>query len=217
MISVQKPIWKEELAYSILHDADAQQIIASLLITPHMAGGYTYKDGELRKHWMYYVGKTTDLRQRICTALHNSAEGGHSGISATVKRVERLFYWPTLKNDFTIMIKECDTCQRNNPEHIPSLGLLQFLTIPTDAWSVISLDFIEGLPKSKGKDVIQVVVDKLTKYCHLIPLSHPYTTSKVAQEMVDNVIKLHGVPSVIISDKDTIFLSAFWKELFQAM
>lgn len=76
------------------------------------------------------------------------------------------------------------------------------------------MDFVEGLPKSKGKDTILVVVDRLTKYCHLIPLTHPYTAIKVAQEVLDNVIKMHGMPQAIISYRDPFFVSQFWKELF---
>lgn len=79
------------------------------------------------------------------------------------------------------------------------------------------MDFIEGLPKSFGKDTILVVVDKLTKYCHLVALSHPYTAPTVAQSVLDNVVKLHGVPNAIIFDRDPVFVSKCWGELFQAM
>ncbi|KAL8102890.1 hypothetical protein AgCh_027424 [Apium graveolens] len=79
------------------------------------------------------------------------------------------------------------------------------------------MDFVEGLPKSYGKDTILVIVDKLTKYCHLIALTHPYTATTVAHCVLDNVVKLHGVPNAIISDRDPVFVSKFWGELFQAM
>lgn len=79
------------------------------------------------------------------------------------------------------------------------------------------MDFVEGLPKSKGTDTILVIVDKLTKYCHLIPLSHPFTANKVAMVVIDTVIKLYGVPSSIISDRDSIFMSSFCKELFSVL
>jgi hypothetical protein len=77
------------------------------------------------------------------------------------------------------------------------------------------MDFIYGLPSSHGKTSIFVVVDHLTKYAHFCPVSHPYTASTIAQFFVDNIVKLHGVPQSIVSDRDKIFTSNFWKELFR--
>jgi IS30 family transposase len=79
------------------------------------------------------------------------------------------------------------------------------------------MDFIEGLPVSDGANTILVVVDRLTKYAHFLPLHHPYTVASVSKVFIDHVVKLHGVPSSIISDRDKIFTSAFWKELIKAM
>lgn len=77
------------------------------------------------------------------------------------------------------------------------------------------MDFIVGLPLCHGKSVILVVVDRVTEYAHFLSLAHPYTDTLVAQLFLDNVFKLHGKPSTIVSDKDPIFLSAFWKEFFK--
>jgi transposase InsO family protein len=77
------------------------------------------------------------------------------------------------------------------------------------------MDFVEGLPKSKNKDTILVVIDKFTKYAHFLPLSHPYTAMSIAQIFHNEVYKLHGLPSTIISDRDKVFTSSLWQELFK--
>ncbi|CAL8174703.1 unnamed protein product [Prunus armeniaca] len=86
-------------------------------------------------------------------------------------------------------------------------GLLQPLPIPNRVWYDISMDFIVGLPPCKGKKIIFVVVDRLSKYAHFIALHHPYTSAVVAQAFVDNMFKLHGMPTSIISDCDPMFIS----------
>lgn len=101
-------------------------------------------------------------------------------------------------------------CLQAKPDRSRYPGLLQPLPIPDGAWQVISMDFIEGLPKSGRFDTILVVVDKFSKYSHFIPLSHSFSAIDVAQAFMCNVYKLHGLPQVIISDRDKIFTSHLW-------
>lgn len=94
---------------------------------------------------------------------------------------------------------------------------MQPLRPPDAPWQDITLDFIEGLPNSEGANSVLVVVDRLTKYAHFLTLHHPYTATSVSKLFVDQIVRLHGVPLTIISDRDKIFTSHFWKELFKAM
>jgi transposase InsO family protein len=112
-------------------------------------------------------------------------------------------------------IRECETCQKIKHDNISPTRLLQPLLIPLQIWSDLSMDFVEGLPLSNGHSVILVVVDRLLKYSYFISLAHPYTSSKIAQIFVAHIIKLHGMPTSIVSDRDPTFISAFWRELFR--
>ena len=89
------------------------------------------------------------------------------------------------------------------------------MEIPTTPSIDVSLDFVEGLPKSQGYEVILVMVDRLTKYSHFVPISHPYSAAKVASLYMHYIFKLHGMPTSIVSDRDATFTSLFWSELFR--
>ncbi|KAH9671915.1 hypothetical protein KPL70_017529 [Citrus sinensis] len=113
----------------------------------------------LRYKGRLWLGDRSELKKTILQEAHGGVEGGHSGVKKTLERVRRAFYWKKMRREVCKFVAECDTCQRNKAETIASPGLLQPLPIPELIWSDISMDFIEGLPKSHGKKVIMVVVD----------------------------------------------------------
>jgi hypothetical protein len=92
---------------------------------------------------------------------------------------------------------------------------LQPLAVPTGVWRDIALDFVEGFLKVGGKSVILMVVDRFLKYAHFITLGHPYSATTVAKAFFDTIVRLHGVPESIVSDRDPVFTSTLWKELFR--
>ena len=112
---------------------------------------------------------------------------------------------------------ECLVCQQNKVETVKTPSLLQPLNIPSQHWEEVLMDFITGLPKSKGKNVIMVVVDRFTKYAHFCALSHPFSASIVVAAFMDRVQNLHGNLKIILSDRDPIFMGKFWTKLFSCL
>jgi len=214
-ISMSKPKWLEIIVEAYQKDPPTKQLLTELSLTQSNDKGFSLQDGLIKYKGKFWLGNHQEAHQAIFTALHDSGLGGHSGIAATYNKIKALFAWPRMKQDVQAYVSKCQVCQQAKPEHSKLPGLLQPLPIPLHAWHTISLDFIEGLPKSKNFDTILVVIDKLTKYGHFIPLAHPYTAMSIAKLFHNNVFKLHGLPQVIISDKDRIFTSTLWQELFK--
>lgn len=155
------------------------------------------------------------MQTKLIAAFHASAIGGHSGVIATYHRLKRHFHWKGIKRDVDSYIKQCAICQQAKHSNAHPAGLLQPLPIPARVWKDLSMDFIEGLPKSEGYSVILVVVDRFTKFAHFLPVKHPYTAVTIAHLFFDNIVKVHGLPETIVSDRDTVFVSHLWKELFK--
>lgn len=150
--------------------------------------------------------------------MHDSAIGGHSGVPVTYRRLKHLFHWLGTKAAVHSYVQTCSICQQAKPDRARYPGLLKPLVVPPQAWhTIISLDFIEGLPRSAQANCILVVIDKFSKYGHFLPLKYPFTAMKVAKLFVYNIYKLHGLPHIIVSDRDRVFTSHFWQSLFQLM
>jgi hypothetical protein len=107
-------------------------------------------------------------------------------------------------------VRACTTCQRNKTDQLQPAGLLQPLSVPSPVWVDIGIDFIEGLPKVNGRLVMLMVNDRFSKSAHFLPLGHPYMATTVARAFFNNIVKLHGVPSSIVNDRDLAFTSRFW-------
>ena len=119
-----------------------------------------------------------------------------------------------MKQDITKYISECDICGRVKVDHICTPGFLQPLPIPIWKWEDISMDFVVGLPRmAKGYDSIWVIVDRLTKSAHFLPMDTRYSAKKYAKLYFDRIVTLHGVPLTIVSDRGLVFVSRFWEQL----
>ncbi|GMI66113.1 hypothetical protein HRI_000280600 [Hibiscus trionum] len=198
-------------------DAKLKKVIEKLQQNPSASSKYAWDGRLLKRKGRLVVGQDPNLRKELLKFFHEGAVGGHSGTVAMIKRMSGVMGWKGMRKDVKNFVRECGICQKNKGDLIHPRGLLQPLPIPEAIWSSISMDFIEGLPKSRNKDVIWVIVDRLTKYAHCIPLAHPFSAKEVAQVFLENIFKLHGMPQNIVCDRDRLFMSTFWKELFEKM
>lgn len=170
------------------------------------SAGYSLDNGLIRYKSKIWIGNNSAVQTKIISAFHDSALGGHSGTRATYQRLKNHFAWKGIKQAVEDFIKQYSICQQAKHSNSLPAGLLQPLRIPAGVWMDISMDFVEGLPKSQGYIVIMVVVDRLSKYAHFVPVKHPYTAASIAQLFMDHIVKLHGLPHSIVSDRDTIFV-----------
>jgi hypothetical protein len=214
-ISTVVPLWITDVLTSYEGDPKCKELEEQLRLHPAAISNFTLTNGILRYKTRIYVGASFELRNQLIDSFHNSALGGHSGERVTYTKLKSLFHWPRMRAAVSAFIKICPVCQLNKTENVPYPDLLQPLPIPDMAWQHVTMDFIKALPKSEGKNIILVVVDKLTKYAHFMPMCHSSTTRTVVQLFIDNVFKLHGLPLAIITNRDGIFTSQMWQDLFK--
>ena len=144
---------------------------------------------------------------------HDSPSVGHVVFFKTYYNAIESFYWKGMHKDIKKYAAECDTCQRNKNENVMTRGLLHPLHILKQKWEEISMDFIEWLPLTDGKDKILMVVDRLTEYAHFMGINKTNSAKKIVEVFCKNIYKLHGFPKIIVRDKNAKVISNFWKEL----
>jgi hypothetical protein len=148
--------------------------------------------------------------------MHNVPYVGHLGYQKIIAIVKSQYYWPGMKKEVVYFIAKCLECQKVKYEHRHPVGLLHPLPILEWKWEVVTMDFITKLPRTnKQHDYIMVVVDKLTKFSHFIPVKFTHKESNVVDIYMREVSQLHGIPKTILSERDPKFTSNFWKVLFK--
>jgi hypothetical protein len=200
---------------AVQNDADLQHIMGVCAQSNEAFPLYSVRDGVLLSKDKLVVPNDRNLITKILNEFHTSHIGGHAGINRTLARVQAQFHWKKMRDDITDYVQQCSICQQAKTLNSAPAGLLQPLPIPNQVWEDIAMDFITGLPKSFGFTVIMVVIDRLTKYGHFVALKTDYTSKSVAEAFMTNIAKLHGIPKSIVSDRDKVFTSGFWQNLFK--
>jgi hypothetical protein len=160
------------------------------------------------------VPEIDSLGETILKEAHDSDYSIHPGSTKMYQDLKQKYWWYGLKRDVAAHVAMCDVCQRVKVEHQRLAGLLHPLKVPEWKWEEIGMDFIVGLPRtSKGYDSIWVIVDRLTKVAHFIPVKTTYKGSQLAELYMARIVCLHGVPKKIVSDRGSKFTSRFWKSL----
>ena len=160
---------------------------------------------------------SASLILKILQQYHDSPLAGHYGVARTQALVAQYFQWPGLATSVKSYVSSCDACQRNKVVRHAPFGLLSPLSIPSRPWSSVSLDWITDLPPSNYHDAILVVVDRLTKQAHFIPTTKSMSAPDVAKLFVQHIIRVHGLPTSLVSDRDPVFTSHFWTRLLQLL
>jgi hypothetical protein len=165
------------------------------------------------------------FKNRICVPdidslreAHDSVYSIHPGSTKMYQDLKQKYWWYGLKNDVASHVALCDVCERVKAKHQRPAGLLHPLKIPEWKWEEIGMDFIVGLPcTSSGYDSIWVIVDRLTKVAHFIPVKTTYSGPKLVELYMARIVCLHGVPKKIVSDRGSHFTSRYWQKLHECL
>ncbi|CAA7040564.1 unnamed protein product [Microthlaspi erraticum] len=179
-------------------------------------GRYFRQDG-----FLFYENRlcvpNCSLRDLFVREAHGGGLMGHFGVAKTLQVMRDHFHWPHMIRDVERICSRCATCKQSKSKVQPH-GLYTPLPIPSHPWTDISMDFVLGLPRTRtGKDSIFVIVDRFSKMAHFVACRKTDDASHVAALFFKEIVRLHGMPRTIVSDRDTKFLSYFWKTLWSKL
>ncbi|GJZ19629.1 putative reverse transcriptase domain-containing protein [Tanacetum coccineum] len=178
----------------------------------------TYADGTLcikRQSWVPMFGGLKDL---IMNKSHKSKYSIHPGSDKMYHELKKLYWWPNKKAEIATYVSMCLTCAKVKAKYQKPSGLLVQPEISQWKREKITMDFFTKLPMtSSGHDTIWVIVDRLTKYAHFLPMKKIDSMEKLMRRYLKEIFSRHGVPVLIISDRDSKFTSHFWQSLQKAL
>nr|AAM00956.1 Putative polyprotein [Oryza sativa Japonica Group] len=212
-----KPTLIDQVREAQINDPDIQKIKKNM----RRGKAIGFLEDEQGTVWLgerICVLDNKDLKDAILKEAHDTLYSIHPGSTKMYQDLKERFWWASMKREIAEYVAVCDVCQRVKAEHQKPAGLLQPLKIPEWKWEEIGMDFITGLPRtSSGHDSIWVIVDRLTKVAHFIPVKTTYSGSRLAELYMARIVCLHGVRKKIVSDRGSQFTSNFWKKLQEEM
>ncbi|KAI3505957.1 hypothetical protein L1887_28299 [Cichorium endivia] len=169
-------------------------------------------------HERIWVPKLGGVRQTLLEEAHKSKFSIHPGETKMYRDLREYYWWPGMKREVAWFVERCMTCRRVKAEHQRPHGKLQPLEIPEWKWEHITMDFITKLPRTPRRmDTIWVIVDRLTKSAHFLPIQETFSAKELAKVYVDEIISRHGIPVSVISDRDVRFTSRFWRKFHEEL
>ncbi|KAG8473291.1 hypothetical protein CXB51_035413 [Gossypium anomalum] len=202
-----------------LQSDDPKLVLKRQTVQDNLSSEYSVDDGGmLRYRNRICVPNNSELKNDILAEAHNSKYSIHPGSTKMYCDLKRMYWWPGMKREICEFVAKCLICQQVKAEHQVPTGLLQPIMIPEWKWEHITMDFVSGLPVTpKKKESIWVIVDRLTKSAHFIPVRSNFSLDKLAELYISEIVRLHGVSVSIISDRDPRFTSRFWNKLQEAL
>lgn len=212
--AIKRAYLGDVLAMEIINNGNRDSAESKMVLDMY---SYSTNSGLIhhKKTGRVYVPNDKHIKETILYECHDAPLSGHVGIARTTELVKRTYIWDKMDAEIKQYVRSCLRCQLNKSTNQVPAGLLQPLPVPLQPWHTITMDLIVSLPVTRvGYDAILVVVDKLTKMSIFIPTHTTVTAEKLSELVFNNVVRYHGVPSIIVSDRDSKFTSKFWRSLW---
>jgi hypothetical protein len=210
----------DEFIVDIKKEYHNDKIFSVVLDKPSEHPTFHIKDGIIWRKNSHENNVTCIPRNRamitkIITQAHEIV--GHFGDQRTAEYIRRWYWWPQITKDVHEFCRTCEACQRSKTSTQAPAGKLHSLPIPTKPWDSIGMDFIGPFPESRGFNYLWVIICRMTSMVHLIPVNTTTTASELSWIYLREIVRLHGLPSSIVSDRDSKFTSKWWRELHKLL
>lgn len=183
----------------------------------------THRHFRMENGLLWFIGSGTPrlclpnvdaVTNRVLYEIHDSATAGHPGYEKTLVECQSKYFWRYMVKKIRHYVRTCNNCQRVKSGKLGPVGLLNPLEIPDSRWRDIGMDHLTGIPTNdNGNDAIWVITDRMTKRIHLIESKKKDSAGDLAKRFVNQYVRLHGLPSTIVSDRGSLFVSKFWNEV----